>query len=196
MIEVSHRKASLMAQLTGQAAAQLANIEESTGKSLAEFTKEIATTGLTKHGEIVAYLKKVHGIGHGNANLVAKLARDEMAGGAASQDELLAAQYEGAKAALRPIYEEVATVANAQGDDVEQVIQKTGVSFRRRKQFLLVQAPSSKRIQLGLNLPVTPPDDRVRETTGMCSHRVDVTSIDEVDDDLATWIRAAYQAAG
>lgn len=185
-----------MAQLTGQAATQLANIEESTGKSLAEFTKEIATTGLTKHSEIVSYLKKKHGIGHGNANLVAKLARDEMSGGAASQDDLLAAQYEGAKAALRPIYEEVATVANAQGDDVEQVIQKTGVSFRRRKQFLLVQAPSSKRIQLGLNLPETPADSRVKETTGMCTHRVDVMSIDEVDDDLASWIRAAYQAAG
>lgn len=185
-----------MAQLTGQSATQLANLEESTGMTLADFSREIATTGLEKHGQIVSYLKKEHGIGHGNANLVAKLVRDEMAGGAASEDELLRAQYEGTKAGLRPIYEEVTAVATAQGDDVEQVIQKTGVSFRRRKQFLLVQAPSSKRLQLGLNLPETPADGRVKETTGMCTHRVDVTSSDEVDDDVASWIRASYEAAG
>lgn len=185
-----------MAQLTGQAATQLANLEEATGKTLTDFVEEIAATGLEKHGQIVAYLKKEHGIGHGNANLVAKLVRDEMAGGAASEEDLLTAQYEGAKAGLRPIYEEVTAVAAAQGDDVERVIQKTGVSFRRRKQFLLVQAPSSKRVQLGLNLPETPGDDRVTETTGMCTHRVDLTSIDDVDDDLAGWIRSAYEAAG
>jgi hypothetical protein len=79
---------------------------------------------------------------------------------------------------------------------VEQVVQKTGVSFRRRKQFLLVQAPSSKRVQLGLNLDETPADGRVTETSGMCTHRVDVATPDEVDDAVAAWIRSAYQSAG
>lgn len=185
-----------MPQLTGQAASQLANIEKATGLELADFIKEISGLGLEKHGQIVAHLKARHDLGHGNAGLIAKLVRDELAGGPPPPEELLAAQYTGAKAALLPIYEEVKAIAGSLGDDIEQVIQKTGVSFRRRKQFLLVQAPSSKRVQLGLNLPETPADDRVMETDGMCSHRVDVTSVDEVDNAVAGWIRTAYEIAG
>ncbi len=184
-----------MTELTGQAATQLANIEASSGRTRAEFTAEIAAAGLEKHGEIVSYLKQNHGLTHGNANLVAKLVRDDMAGGPASDEELLQAQYSGPKAALVPIYDEVSAIALGLGDDVDQVIQKTGVSFRRAKQFLLVQAPSAKRVQLGLNLPHTPKDERVKETSGMCSHRVDITSPEDVDDSVASWIAAAYEAA-
>lgn len=185
-----------MPQVTGQAATQLENIEKSTGKSFDDFSKDIAGTGLKKHGQIVTYLKSEQGMGHGNANLVAKLFREEQEGGPAAADDLLAAQYAGAKSGLYAIYQEVTTVATSLGDDVEQVIQKTGVSFRRNKQFLLVQAPSSKRVQLGLNLDTTPADERVQETTGMCTHRVDITSVDDVDDAVAGWIGAAYDSAG
>lgn len=185
-----------MPEVSGQAATQLENLEASSGMTFDQFAKEIDESGLEKHGAIVSFLKSEHGIGHGNANLVAKLYRQEKEGGPASADDLLAAQYSGAKADLMPLYAEVSGVASALGDDVEQVVQKTGVSFRRNKQFLLVQVPSSKRIQLGLNLDETPDDDRVKETTGMCSHRVDLTSVDELDDDVASWIRAAYESAG
>lgn len=185
-----------MTELAGQAATQLANIERETGLDLDHFTQEISGLGLERHGQIVAHLKAEHGLGHGNANLIAKLVRDELSGGPASVSDLLAAQYAGAKGALKPVFDEVAAIAMALGSDVEQVVQKTGVSFRRRKQFLLVQAPSSKRVQLGLNLDETPADGRVTETSGMCTHRVDVATPDEVDDDVAAWIRSAYQAAG
>ncbi|MEM7275993.1 MAG: DUF4287 domain-containing protein [Actinomycetota bacterium] len=179
-----------------QAETQLRNIEESTGRSLAEFAALIAEAGLAKHGQIVAHLKAEYGLTHGNANLLAHRIRDELAGGPAPDEDLLAAQYAGAKAGLVPIYDRLAAVATGQGDDVDQVIQKTGVSFRRTKQFALVQAPSSKRIQLGLNLPTDPDDDRVRAVTGMCSHRIDITNVDQIDGDLEGWIAAAYAAAG
>lgn len=184
-----------MSELTGQAATQLANIEESTGRTRADFSAEIKAAGLEKHGQIISYLKENHGLTHGNANLLAKLVRDDLAGGPATDEELLKTQYAGAKAPLTPIYDEVSAIALGLGNDVDQVIQKTGVSFRRAKQFLLVQAPSSKRIQLGLNLPSTPQDDRVQETSGMCTHRVDITSPEDVDDSVASWITAAYEAA-
>ena len=41
--------------------------------------------------------------------------------------------------------------------DVEVAPKKTGVSLRRAKQFALVEAPSAKRIQLGLDLGASPP---------------------------------------
>ncbi len=179
-----------------QAETQIRNIEESTGKTVDQFTKLIAKTGLDKHGKIVSHLKAEHGLTHGNANLIAHLVRERLAGGPPSDDALLDAQYSGKKADLRPLYEQLVSIAEAAGDDVEKVIQKTGVSFRRKKQFALIQAPSAKRIQLGLNMDATPDDDRIREVSGMCSHRVDITSMDEIDEAVSGWILASYDAAG
>ena len=90
----------------------------------------------------------------------------------------------------------VVEAAHGFGRDVEVVVQKTGVSLRRARQFALVQAPSSKRVQIGLNLETTPGSDRIREAGGMCSHRVDVTSVDEIDDELVGWMRQAYEQRG
>lgn len=179
-----------------QAEKQLANIEESTGMSLDDFSESIASAELQRHGEIVGHLKSEFGLGHGNANLIATRVREIRSGGPASDDQLLANQYSGAKAVLRPIMEAAVEAARGFGDDVEVVVQKTGVSLRRARQFALVQAPSSKRVQIGLILDATPESERIRETSGMCSHRLDVTSSDEIDDELVGWMRQAYEQRG
>jgi predicted transport protein len=179
-----------------QMEAQLRNIEQASGKTVADFTAIVRSAGLEKHGQIVALLKSDHGLTHGNANLIAHLVRESIAGGPLSAPELLAAQYAGAKEALLPIYVELASIAEGMGDDVTKVVQKTGVSFRRKKQFALVQAPSSKRIQLGLNLDDDPPDDRVVVMGGMCTHKMNITEIDAIDEAVMTWIRQAYERAG
>jgi len=179
-----------------QMATQLRNIEESSGRTVADYTTIIRTSGLEKHGQIVALLKSDLGLTHGNANLIAHVAREALAGGPPPPTELLAAQYAGVKQALFPIYEKLAAAAEDLGDDVEKVIQKTGVSFRRKKQFALVRAPSAKRVQLGLNLDRTPADERVVEVSGMCSHSVSLTDISEVDSAVAGWIEEAYERAG
>lgn len=173
-------------------ARQLANIEAATGKTLKDFTSAVANAALEKHGEILAFLKQEFGLTHGNANLIAHKVRESLAGAPPPEEKLLDAQYDGRKAALRPIYEKIAAAATELG--AKQVIQKTGVSFRAaKKQFALVQAPSAKRIQLGLNLPETPNSERVTETTGMCSHRVDIRELADVDEELIAWLRAAHE---
>jgi hypothetical protein len=142
------------------------------------------------------FLKSDLGMTHGNANLIAALATQARAGGPRPPDELLAAQYAGGKAGLRPILDAVTTLATGCGDDVQTVVLKTGVSFRRRKQFALVEARSSTRVQLGLNLTAAPADPRVVPMGGMCTHKVDLTGPSDVDSSLASVIRAAYEAAG
>lgn len=179
-----------------QAETQLRNIEESTGMTLSEFAEAIAAAGVERHGEMVTHLKTEFDLGHGNANLIAARVREMAAGGPASDDALIAAQYSGAKAHLRPIMEQLVEHARDFGTDVEVVAQKTGVSLRRKKQFGLVQVPSSKRVQIGLNLGSTPASDRVTETSGMCSHRIDVASLADVDEELIAWLHQAYEAAG
>jgi hypothetical protein len=174
---------------------QLRNIEAATGLSRDALFARVEASGLEKHGQVVAFLKSDLGMTYGNANLIATLAAQAQAGGPLPPDELLAAQYAGGKARLRPILDAISTLATGCGDDVETVVHKTGVSFRRRKQFALVEARSSTRVQLGLNLRDAPVDPRIVPMDGMCTHKVDLAGPDEVDASLASAIRAAYEAA-
>ena len=185
-----------MASAEDATATQLRNIEESTGRTVGQWSDVVKDAGPIKHGEIVAYLKASHGMTHGNANLLAHKVREHLAGGVSSGDDLLEAQYSGAKAALRPVYEEVISAARGLGDDVTVVVQKTGVSLRRSRQFAVVQAAPAARIDLGLNLADTPPTDRLTSATGMCTHKVALREPSDVDAQVRAWLRAAYDRAG
>ncbi|MEU3401587.1 hypothetical protein ACVW0K_000506 [Streptomyces filamentosus] len=60
------------------------SIEKKYGRPIAEWQEAIRSSPLTKHMELVDWLKSEHGLGHGHANaLVAHtLAEDKAAGGA------------------------------------------------------------------------------------------------------------------
>lgn len=169
------------------------NLAEKTGRSMPGWIDVVAASGLTKHSEILSWLKNEHGLSHGFANGIALAFRNRGESGA--DEDLVAAQYAGAKEPLRPIYERLIDAATALGADVVVASKKTGVSLRRTKQFALVEAPSAKRVQLGLQLPGEDTTDRLLAGNAMCSHRVSVTSIDELDEELLGWLRAAYERA-
>lgn len=181
---------------TAGLATQLRNIEQSTGRTIAQWAELIAASGLTRHGEIVSHLKQTHGLTHGNANALAHQVRQLQAGGPPPDAELLAAQYSGRKAALRPTCDAVVALAQTFGEDVEVAIKKTGVSLRRSKQFALIEAPSAKHVRLGLNLRGRPATGRLVDASGMCTHQVLLASPADVDDEVATWLRDAYERAG
>lgn len=47
------------------------NIESKTGTTIPEWLERIRAHGLTRHSEIVTWLKTEHGLGHGYATLLA-----------------------------------------------------------------------------------------------------------------------------
>jgi hypothetical protein len=167
------------------------NLEQKTGRTMPQWISVVEASSLTKHTEILAWLKAEHGLTHGFANGIALAFRNRDASDAA--DDLVAAQYSGAKAVLRPIYDRLLEAATSFGDDVEVAPKKSSVSLRRSKQFALVEAPSSKRVQLGLQLKGEPTTARLLAGDAMCSHRVIVSAVDEVDDELLGWLRTAYE---
>lgn len=186
-----------MPDATAATETQLRNIEAATGMSIAAFAAVIAERAIDRHAKIIAFLKSEYGLTHGNANLVAFKVRELAAGGPAPSDALLDAQYSGAKAALRPVFERLADIAASLGPDVEVVVQKTAVAFRRQRNFAVIQAASAKRIQLGLNLDAAPDDPRVVATPGaMCAFRVDLPDTKSVDADVTRWLREGYERAG
>jgi predicted transport protein len=166
------------------------NLQAQTGRTMPEWFAVLETTGLDKHTEIMNHLKSEHGVSHGFANGIALAYRSR--GESSEDDDLVAAQYAGPKAALRPVYDALVAAAAALGDDVEIVPKKTGVSLRRSKQFAVIEAPSAKRIQLGLQLREHPVTDRLLPGNAMCSHKVNLETVAEVDDELKGWLREAY----
>ena len=178
-----------------QLATMLANIPEKTGKPLEAWLKIIASSSLAKHGQIVKLLKSEHGMTHGFANLVAHRA---LGGGEASGEDLIAAQYAGPKAELKPIYAAIAKFAQSLGNDVELAPKKTCVSLRRSKQFALVQPSTKTRLDLGIKIKGLEPIGQLEASgsfNAMVSHRVRLTSVNDVDDDVKSWLKQAYEQA-
>ena len=173
------------------------NMPAKTGKTLNQWLKVVSKSKLGKHGEIVKHLKADHGVTHGFANLIA---HEHLAKGAppASGDDLLANQYKGPKEGLKPIYEAVTAMVEKFGSDVEVSPKKTYVSYRRNKQFALIQPSTRDRIDVGINLKGEPVTDRLEASgsfNAMCSHRVRITKKSEVDAELKNWLKKAYDAA-
>jgi hypothetical protein len=183
-----------MADPQAALATQLRNIEAKTGKNLADFRQLIGASGLAKHGEIRAMLMERFGLGHGDANTVAHLAKEAPA---TAGDDPLDAIYTGAKAGLRPLHEAVMQKIHALGP-FEIAPKKTYLSLRRKKQFAMVGPATKDQIEIGLNAKGLPEHPRLKALPpgGMCQYAVRIASAGEIDKPLVDWLRAAFDAAG
>lgn len=180
-------------------ATQLANIETRTGKSLKELTAIVKKSGLEKHGEMVAMLKKDVGMGHGDANTLVHYVK----GNVQTTEAKLAAGdpldeiYVGAKSALRPIHEKLMKAIEKFGE-FEIAPKKGYVSLRRKKQFAMIGPATNTRVEVGINMKNVPATSRLeaQPEKSMCQYKVKVTREAEVDKELLGWVKMAYEAAG
>lgn len=181
--------------MNSQLQTMINNMPEKTGKSLEEWFQLLAAKGFAKHGEAMKFLKGEHGVSHGFANTIIQLHKQQASAG--EEVDLVATQYTG-KEALYPIYEALIKVVQIFGSDVEIAPKKTSVSIRRAKQFALIKPATKTRIDLGLKF-------KEKETTGrlgdsgpfgtMCTHRVQLTEVTQVDAELTNWLKEAYEEA-
>ncbi len=179
--------------------AMIANLPARTGKSLTQWLKIARASGLTKHRAVLNFLKTEHGLTHGYANLVALKALEREDPGPARSADPIAAQYAGAKAGLRPIYDAIVAAVNRFGSAVEVAPKKAYVSLRRNKQFAIIQPSAANRVDIGLNLKGVAPTRRLERSgsfNAMVSHRVRLAAKADVDRELIGWLQQAYDAAG
>jgi hypothetical protein len=184
--------------------AQIRNIEARYGKTLSEWIAIVRNSGITKHSEIIALLKSQYGMSHGDANRVALKAREADAASivkaakAAGRDPV-EEMYSGKKADLKPLHDALMTAITTFGNDIELAPKKGYVSLRRKKQFAMFQPTTAARIDIGLILQDVPTTERLESAAGfnaMFTHRVRVTNIHDVDEQLIAWLKRAYDLAG
>lgn len=169
---------------------QLRNIEKDYGQSIDELVLAVTSSGLTKHTDVVAMLKQRYGMSHGAAHRVSLVARSR------APEPALA----GAPVApqLQDLYARLLKKASAVGTDVEPAPKKGYVSLRRRKQFAMLQ-PGARWINVGLVLAKQAPAGRLESAAkwnALFTHRVRVAKTSDIDDELESWLRTAYNDAG
>lgn len=177
---------------------QVANIEKNTGKKLEQWIAVVNNSGLSKHGELVSFLKEKHGFTHGNANTIVHFAKQSHAGAAENPGDLVPGQYKG-KENLKPWYDRIMSEVSKLGSDVEVSPKKAYVSLRRKIQFAIIQPSTKTRLDIGLNLKGIDPSGNLEAAgswSGMCTHRIKIEEEKMIDREVIEWIRKAYEQAG
>jgi len=174
---------------------QIDNLQARSGMTLEELYGILQSSGLEKHGQMRDLLKSDLGMGHGDANTVVTLFRQQAAD--ESTADPLDAIYIGPKADLRPIHDAVMKEVDHFGA-FEKAPKKAYVSLRRKKQFATVGPATKTQVEIGLNAKQLRGSDRLKEQKpgGMCQYKVRLSDPGEVDAELVAWLKAAYEAAG
>jgi predicted transport protein len=173
------------------------NLHKNTGKTLEQWTEIVNSTNFAKHGEIIKFLKESHGLTHGFANLIAHKAKGSDAGSAENQDDLITTQYQG-KEHFKPIYDKLMSEIQTYGKDIEIAPKNTYVSLRRKKQFAILNPATKTRFEIGINLKVQEAKGKLEaeKPNSMCTHKINITDIKDIDKEVLEWIKTAYHNAG
>jgi len=166
------------------------NMPEKTGKKLDEWIKILNRESFEKHSMAVKFLKTEYGVTHGFANTIVALSKEND-----SPEDLVLNQYSG-KELLKPIYEKLLSTIQGFGDDIEITPKKGSVSLIRKKQFALIKPATKTRIDLGLKLKSVEVQGCL-ESSGpfgtMCTHRIQLHDISDIDSEVIEWLSKAYE---
>lgn len=179
--------------------AYLDNIKAKTGKTAEDFVRLAAQKGLLRPGvkaeQIVAWLKDDFGLGRGHAMaivLVLKSASQPKQ----TREETVAKHFSGGRAKWRQPYDELLSRIRRFGPDIslEPTAAYIGL-LRGGKKFAVVEITSG-RLDIGLKLRGMRPVGRAQAAgtwNSMVTHRVGITEPEQIDDEMLSWLRQAYE---
>jgi hypothetical protein len=175
--------------------AYIDNIRAKTGKTPEDFIKLAAQNRLTKHGEIVSWLKSNFALGHGHATAMAGVV---LKAGApkASKEESLSALFSGKKAGWRESRDKLIAQMRKFGPEV--TIAAGGSLLKATKKFGIVQPSAADRLDIGIKLKGKNPVGRFEAAgawNAMVTHRIRIHDPKQIDAEVLSWLRNAYNAA-
>jgi predicted transport protein len=180
--------------------AMATGLRERTGHNLDEWVQMVSAAGIDPLDQLAVrrWLKSEHGVPQNSQWAIADAAARAAGWVRPTADEYTDQQYQGAKASLRPIYDTLAAAITDFGDDVSIEGRSTYTPFVRDRQFAAIAAATKTRVDLGLRFTDPPASDRLRpaKAPGQSTHKVELTSVDHVDDEVIGLARTAYEQNG
>lgn len=178
-------------------------LPEKTGHSLDEWIELVKKEGPKDEKQRREWLKQKHKLGTNSAWWIAERADGKGMEDSDPEAYLQAAEryveemFAGSKAGLRPIYDELLKVGLKIGKDVKACPCKTIVPLYRNHVFAQIKPSTRTRIDLGFSLRNITVPPRLIDTGGAAkgdriTHRIPISAIADIDDEVKHWLKAAY----
>ena len=181
----------------------IAELKQKTGRSLDEWLRLIKKAGPKDEKARREWLKTEHGLGTNSAWWLAE--RAEGKGSEVSDPDAylqaaegyVEAMFSGGKADLRPIYDALLKTGLKVGKDAKACPCQTIVPLYRKHVFAQIKPTTRTRIDMGFALGDMKPKGRLIDTGGFAkkdriTHRIPITSLDDIDDEVNHWLKVAY----
>jgi len=178
-------------------------LKQKTGRTLEEWLAHIKKAGPKDEEERRAWLKEEHGLGTNTAWWLAE--RADGKGAESSDPDRYLAQaeldvekmYSGGKAKLRPLYDALLKLGLKTGKEAKGCPCTTIVPLYRNHVFAQIKPTTQTRIDMGFALGDMKPTGRLIDTGGFAkkdriTHRIEITSMADIDDEVKHWLKVAY----
>ena len=181
----------------------IGELKQKTGRSLDEWLKLVKKEGPADEIERRRWLKQTYGLGTNFAWVIAERSAGkvdhmgdpdlylETAGRIVDQ------MFSGGKAHLRPIYNALLKLGLKTGKEAKACPCQTIVPLYRNHVFAQIKPTTQTRIDLGFALGDMKPTGRLIDTGGFAkkdriTHRIPITSLADIDDEVKHWLKVAY----
>lgn len=176
------------------------SMHERTGRSLQEWVAIVRSSGIDPldQNAVRRWLKSEHGVLQNSQWAIADAAACAAGWVRPTEDQYVGQQYAGPKAALRPIFDRIREIVESFGGDVRMEGRATYTPFVRRRQFAAVAAASRTRVDVGLRYTDAPDSTLLApaKAPGQATHKLSLTSVDEITDEVASLLKTAYDQNG
>ena len=181
----------------------LAELKQKTGRTCDEWLKLIKKDGPADEKARRDWLREKHGL---NTMTSTWLAERSFGKGAEMEDPDLYLEsaerdvdkmFSGGKAHLRPVYDALLKLGLKTGKEAKACPCTTIVPLYRKHVFAQIKPATQTRIDMGFALGEMKPEGRLIDTGGFAkkdriTHRIPITSLDDIDDEVQHWLKVAY----
>lgn len=181
----------------------IGELKQKTGHALDEWMKFIKKEGPPTEQARRDWLKTNHGLGTNSAGWLAErsVGKGEELGD--PEQYLIAAEqyvekmFAGKKEHLRPIYDALLKLGMNIGKEARACPCQTIVPLYRNHVFAQIKPTTQTRIDLGFSLGNMKTPKRLIDTGGFAkkdriTHRIEITSLQDIDDEVKRWLKVAY----
>ncbi len=175
------------------------SMKERTGKTLEEWVVAVQLTGIDPLDQkAVRNWLKEQGVLQNSQWAIADAAARAAGWERPSVEGYIDSQYQGEKAPLRPIFDALRQIIEGLGEDITVEGRGGYTPFVRKRQFAAVQASTKTRVDLGLRFRHSPDSALLSITSlpGQSTHKIGLTSVEQITDEVRQLIRLAYEQNG